>query len=115
MTSYRAQEILYESEAALRLVDNELSRLRSNDQSELVSTDDESDFPQLVQTASEQLQAVIERIRETRTSSNKRSRVHTAADSTEQALADIEERLVAVTRLFENSLAASRHEGRARA
>ena len=107
MSAQRAQEILYESEAALRLVDNELSRLRTADQEEL-SVGEETEYPQLVESANEQLQAIIAQIRQSRSSSANRLRAHVAAEanSSEETLAEIEERLMAVTRLFESSLSA---------
>jgi hypothetical protein len=119
MSSQRAQEILYESEAALRLVDNELSRLRTADQEELVVEDVEAEYPQLVESANEQLLAIIAQIRQSRVSSASRLRAHVAAeaDSSEETLAAIEERLMAVTRLFESSMSAgaARSEDRSNA
>ena len=116
MSSQRAQEILYESEAALRLVDNELSRLRHGDEDD---SDAVVEYPQLVESANEQLLAVIAQIRSSRTSSAGRMRAHLSAvaDSSEETLASIEERLMAITRLFEQSLNAdaARSEGRSNA
>ena len=116
MSSQRAQEILYESEAALRLVDNELSRLRTSDQDDLTAVEEQQEYPQLVESANEQLQAVIAQIRRSRVTSASRLRAHVAAeaDSSEETLAEIEERLIAVTRLFESSMGAdtARSEGR---
>ena len=119
MSSQRAQEILYESEAALRLVDNELSRLRTADQEDLTLAEEETEYPQLMESANEQLLAVIAQIRRSRVMSANRLRAHVAAeaDSSEETLAEIEERLMAVTRLFESSLNAdaARSEGRSNA
>jgi hypothetical protein len=119
MSSQRAQQILYESEAALRLVDNELSRLRGADQDDVITADVETEYPQLVESANEQLLAVIAQIRRSRMSSANRLRAHVAAeaDSSEETLAEIEERLMAVTRLFESSMSAdtARSEDRSNA
>ncbi len=96
MSSLRAQQILYESEAALRLVDNELHRLRDDD------SDDEFDvgmvgYPQLLEDASIQLMAVIEQIREQRSLP-----AHNASNG--DALSEIEAKLVEVAELFANGI-----------
>ena len=64
MTSSRAHEVLYESEATLRLVDHELHELRSSpDQSRLPGL---SDLPGILERANAQILNVLSRLRETR-------------------------------------------------
>ena len=106
MSSERAKEILFESEAALRLVDNELTRLRGGEEAEMHSTSAGTEYPQLVERANEQLLAVIEQIRITRGTLRRNDVVRRMQQDNEQTLAEIEARLLEVTRLFETSMIA---------
>ncbi len=63
MTSPRAHEVLYESEATLRLVDNELSELRSSQEPRQPGL---ADLPGILERANAQILAVLTRLRETR-------------------------------------------------
>jgi len=66
MTSSRAHEVLYESEATLRLVDHELHELRSSpDQQRLPVL---SDLPGILERANSQILSVLSRLREARAS-----------------------------------------------
>lgn len=104
MSSQRAQEILYESEAALRLVDNELSRMRGGDEREFDGLGDAT-YPELVESANVQLLAVIEQVRRTRQAmSGAGARDRGCEGSAQQELGDIEARLLEVSRLFEHTL-----------
>lgn len=106
MSSLRAQEILYESEAALRLVDNELHRLRDGDAGEPVVSG-AAEFPQVVENANVQLMAVIEQIRQSRSASARAAAQRDGANATaDDTLAHIEARLLEVTQLFESSIGA---------
>jgi len=102
MSTQRAQEILYESEAALRLVDNELHRFRGIGERDLRG--DGIDYSRLVESANVQLLAVIEQIRRTRSTSARLTT--TADDDAVRALEEIETKLLDVTRLFEHNLSA---------
>ncbi len=64
MTSDRAHEALYESEAALRLVDQELSRLGGES---IVRTSTLADLPAILLRANAQLVDVLTRLRAART------------------------------------------------
>jgi hypothetical protein len=64
MTSPRAHEVLYESEATLRLVDHELSELRH--QREPVRQPGLADLPGILERANGQILNVLSRLRETR-------------------------------------------------
>lgn len=67
MTTSRAQEVLYESEAALRLVDQELSGLHDpRDSSFGASTHAISDLPNILEQANAQILTVLARVRESR-------------------------------------------------
>ena len=69
MTSPRAQEVLYESEAALRLVDNELHGLhdvrdvRATPPHPMISL---ADLPNILEQANTQIQNVLARLRDSR-------------------------------------------------
>ena len=66
MTSSRAHEVLYESEATLRLVDHELHELRTSpDQQRLPGL---SDLPGILERANSQILSVLSRLREARAS-----------------------------------------------
>ena len=107
--SARAHEALYESEAALRLVDQEISDLRGDG----LRGDDALRPPSLVDVPSILLQAnvqiveVLAQLRSARTafvslaSDNAATRQHSQAFA---ALTDIEERLADVARRFEATL-----------
>ena len=64
MTSPRAHEVLYESEATLRLVDHELHELRSSPES--LRQPGLSDLPAILERANAQILNVLTRLRETR-------------------------------------------------
>ena len=69
MTNHRAQEVLYESEAALRLVDHELSELhdeRESPEASAFGTNGLGDIALLLDRANSQILAVLTRIREGR-------------------------------------------------
>ncbi|HEY0931744.1 MAG TPA: hypothetical protein VGE27_17605 [Gemmatimonas sp.] len=67
MTSSRAHEVLYESEAALRLVDQELSGLHDvRDVSPAVPTISLADLPNILEQANAQILNVLARLRESR-------------------------------------------------
>jgi chemotaxis regulatin CheY-phosphate phosphatase CheZ len=67
MTSNRAHEVLYESEAALRLVDNQLSELRQSPPPEpLHRQPGLADLPGILERANTQILNVLSRLRETR-------------------------------------------------
>lgn len=93
MSSTRAQEILYESEAALRLVDHELDLLRTHDD-ELVTRSryDSAELPAVVEQASAQLLDLVTRVRETR--------VANSGAPTSEILDELEQRLVDVARFL---------------
>ena len=74
MTSTRAQEVLYESEAALRLVDHELTGM--HDVRDAVEAPPRvipmlalSELPQILEQANAQIQNVLSRLRESRATS----------------------------------------------
>jgi hypothetical protein len=106
MSSERATEILYESEALLRLVDNELTRMRGGDEPDTLTIPESTEYPQLVESANEQLLAVIEQIRSTRASLRRNDVVRRVQNENDQTLAEIEARLLDITRLFEASMIA---------
>ena len=64
MTSPRAHEVLYESEATLRLVDHELHELRSSPDS--MRQPGLADLPAILERANAQILNVLTRLRETR-------------------------------------------------
>lgn len=64
MTSSRAHEVLYESEATLRLVDHELHELRSSP--DPTRQPGLSDLPAILERANSQILNVLSRLRETR-------------------------------------------------
>ncbi len=64
MTSPRAHEVLYESEATLRLVDHELSELRH--QHTPIRQPGLADLPGILERANSQILNVLTRLRETR-------------------------------------------------
>lgn len=64
MTSSRAHEVLYESEATLRLVDHELHELRSSP--DPMRQPGLSDLPAILERANSQILNVLSRLRETR-------------------------------------------------
>ncbi|BAH37401.1 MAG TPA: hypothetical protein DGD08_01250 [Gemmatimonas aurantiaca] len=67
MTSARAHEVLYESEAALRLVDQELTGLHDvRDVSPVVPTISLADLPNILEQANAQILNVLARLRESR-------------------------------------------------
>lgn len=67
MTSTRAQEVLYEGEAALRLVDNQLSGMRDvRDVTPAVPTMSLADLPNILEQANAQILNVLARLRESR-------------------------------------------------
>ncbi len=67
MTSDRAHEVLYESEAALRLVDNQLNELRQSPASEPVHRQPGlADLPGILERANAQILTVLSRLRESR-------------------------------------------------
>ena len=71
MTSTRAQEVLYESEAALRLVDHELTGMHDvRDVAEaparVIPMLSLSDLPQILEQANAQILSVLSRLRESR-------------------------------------------------
>ena len=69
MTSSRAHEVLYESEAALRLVDNQLTELRQSSPSEPHHRQPGlADLPAILERANTQILTVLSRLRETRAS-----------------------------------------------
>lgn len=93
MSTTRAQEILYESEAALRLVDHELDLLRTQDD-ELTARPryDSAELPAIVEQASAQLIDLVSHVRAHR---------DTTSGAPFGALLDeLEERLVEVARLL---------------
>ena len=71
MTSTRAQEVLYESEAALRLVDNELTGMHGVRDAAVTPTRvipmlSLSELPQILEQANTQILSVLSRLRESR-------------------------------------------------
>lgn len=71
MTSSRAQEVLYESEAALRLVDHELSGMHdvrdaAEPSARVVPLLSLSELPQILEQANAQILNVLSRLRESR-------------------------------------------------
>lgn len=67
MTSSRAQEVLYESEATLRLVDQELTGLHDvRDEAPTIPTISLSDLPNILEQANAQILNVLARLRESR-------------------------------------------------
>ena len=67
MTSSRAQEVLYESEAALRLVDQELTGLHDvRDTTPPVPTISLAELPNILEQANAQILNVLARLRESR-------------------------------------------------
>jgi chemotaxis regulatin CheY-phosphate phosphatase CheZ len=67
MTSSRAQEVLYESEATLRLVDSEIKELRQVPQAAAVMRQPGlSDLPGILERANAQIKEVLQRLRESR-------------------------------------------------
>lgn len=67
MTSSRAHEVLYESEAALRLVDQELTGLHdARDVSPVPPTISLADLPNILEQANAQILNVLARLRESR-------------------------------------------------
>jgi len=68
MTSNRAHEVLYESEAALRLVDNQLSELRQSAPEPYQRQPGVADLPAILERANTQILTVLSRLRETRAS-----------------------------------------------
>lgn len=96
MSSERAKEILYESHAALRLVDNELNQLLDDDPADVMDVGMVG-YPQLMEDASGQLQAVIEKIRE------RRAAAASSETQLHQALMEVESRLLEVADLFNSN------------
>ena len=66
MSTQRTQEVLYESEAALRLVDQELSQLRASDDDVLQHDADFTGSAELLAQASAQMQSLVDEIRQGR-------------------------------------------------
>jgi chemotaxis regulatin CheY-phosphate phosphatase CheZ len=66
MTSSRAHEVLYESEAALRLVDTQLSSLRDVRDTPAVPTLSLAELPSILEQANAQILNVLARLRESR-------------------------------------------------
>lgn len=67
MTSSRAQEVLYESEAALRLVDHELTGLHDvRDTTPAAPTISLAELPNILEQANAQILNVLARLRESR-------------------------------------------------
>jgi len=66
MTSPRAHEVLYESEATLRLVDHELHELRHASHPDPVRQPGLEDLPAILERANTQILNVLTRLRETR-------------------------------------------------
>lgn len=66
MTTTRTQAVLYESEAALRLVDHELSNLHEGHSTPLAGTDGLGDIALLLDRANTQVISVLTRLREGR-------------------------------------------------
>ncbi len=71
MTSTRAQEVLYESEAALRLVDHELTGMRdvrdtAEGSARVIPMLALSELPQILEQANAQILSVLSRLRESR-------------------------------------------------
>ena len=71
MTSTRAQEVLYESEAALRLVDHELTGMHDEHEvgeapPRVVPMFSLSELPQILEQANAQILSVLSRLRESR-------------------------------------------------
>lgn len=64
----RTEEILYESEAALRLVDKELDALRDDDADTQFGSVGEHDLPQILDVAMLQIQSVLTHLRAMRSS-----------------------------------------------
>lgn len=67
MTSSRAHEVLYESEAALRLVDHELTGMQDpNNPSSMAPNISLADLPAILEQANVQILNVLDRLRESR-------------------------------------------------
>ena len=67
MSNSRAQEVLYESEAALRLVDQELHDLHEMSREDhRVNSTGLADLPQILERANAQILSVLARLRESR-------------------------------------------------
>lgn len=66
MSMSRAQEVLFESEAILRLVDNELQHLRDGDGRHAEENDATAIFPQVVEKAAVDLYVVLDHLRHVR-------------------------------------------------
>ena len=107
--SARAHEALYESEAALRLVDQEISDLRGDGRRGDGALNPPSlvDVPSILLQANEQIVEVLAQLRSARTAfvsmtgNDAATPLHTHAAA---ALTDIEERLADVARRFEATL-----------
>ena len=90
----RAQEAFYESEAALRLVDQEIHELRGGTAlGQRFSEMSPNDFPRLLERANEQIVSVLARIREQRSVAR--------GDASSAFLVDIESRLTEVATLLD--------------
>lgn len=90
----RAQEAFYESEAALRLVDQEIHELRGVTASgQRFSELSLNDLPPLLERANEQILSVLARVREQRSVAR--------GDASSAFLVDIESRLTEVATLFD--------------
>lgn len=71
MTSTRTREALYDSEAALRLVDNQLDQLHGHDVRDVktalaIPMISLSELPQILEQANSQIMTVLQRLRESR-------------------------------------------------
>lgn len=125
MNNQRAQEVLYESEAALRLVDQELHDRHEvrQDENQAPQSMGLEDLPQVLERANAQIHGVLTRLRESRAAlqnskferlqlSHEKLRQVTSAtedaainiiDHASALLVDLEHRLVEVSRLFDTS------------
>ncbi|MEQ1692108.1 MAG: hypothetical protein ABMA00_12540 [Gemmatimonas sp.] len=90
----RAQEAFYESEAALRLVDQEIHELRGGTATgQRFSEMHLNDLPPLLERANEQILNVLARVRE--------QRAVARGDASSAFLVDIESRLTEVATLLD--------------
>ena len=112
MTTERAQEVLYESEAALRLLDQALKSSHSLDDDDYSHRMISSDMmPQIVDAATDQVMSALARIRQGRMEMHA-SDAAVGAQCSESgpawsALVDIERHLVNVVRMLSPDSAAT--------
>lgn len=89
----RTEAILYESEAALRLVDKELDALRDDDAADVFGGVHAPDLPQILDVATQQIHSVLTHLRATRSAlqSTTLDKLHSTHDKLRQVTSATED------------------------